>query len=48
MTEALVSKVWSYCNVLKDNGVGYGDYLKQLTGCYGMRLFVISRKSEKS
>ena len=28
MTEALVSKVWSYCNVLKDDGVGYGDYLE--------------------
>ena len=31
MTEALVSKVWSFCNVLKDDGVGYGDYLEQLT-----------------
>jgi len=27
----LVSKVWSFCNVLKDDGVGYGDYLEQLT-----------------
>ncbi len=31
MTEALVSKVWSFCNVLKDDGVSYGDYLEQLT-----------------
>ena len=31
MTNALVSKVWSFCNVLKDDGVGYGDYLEQLT-----------------
>jgi len=31
MTESLVSKVWSFCNVLKDDGVGYGDYLEQLT-----------------
>ena len=31
MTDALVSKVWSFCNVLKDDGVGYGDYLEQLT-----------------
>lgn len=22
MTESLVSKVWSFCNVLKDDGVG--------------------------
>ena len=30
-TSAIVSKVWSYCNVLRDDGVGYGDYLEQLT-----------------
>ena len=31
MTDSLVSKVWSFCNVLKDDGVSYGDYLEQLT-----------------
>jgi Type I restriction-modification system methyltransferase subunit len=31
MTEALISKVWSFCNTLRDDGVGYGDYLEQLT-----------------
>ena len=30
-TEALVSKVWSFCNLLRDDGVSYGDYLEQLT-----------------
>jgi type I restriction enzyme M protein len=30
-TNAIISKVWSYCNVLRDDGVGYGDYLEQLT-----------------
>jgi len=30
-TTAIVSKVWSYCNPLRDVGVGYGDYLEQLT-----------------
>lgn len=30
-TNAIVSKVWSFCNVLGDDGVGYGDYLEQLT-----------------
>jgi type I restriction enzyme M protein len=30
-TTAIVSKVWSFCNVLRDDGVGYGDYLEQLT-----------------
>jgi len=27
----IVSKVWSYCHVLRDDGVSYGDYLEQLT-----------------
>jgi type I restriction enzyme M protein len=30
-THQLVSKVWSFCNTLRDDGVGYGDYLEQLT-----------------
>ena len=27
----LVQKLWSYCNVLRDDGLSYGDYLEQLT-----------------
>ena len=27
----IVSKVWAFCNTLRDYGVGYGDYLEQLT-----------------
>ena len=30
-TYSIVSKVWSFCNPLRDVGVGYGDYLEQLT-----------------
>ena len=30
-TAPIVSRVWSFCTVLKDDGVGYGDYLEQLT-----------------
>jgi type I restriction enzyme M protein len=30
-TESIVSKVWSFCHTLRDDGVGYGDYLEQLT-----------------
>ncbi len=30
-TSGIVSKVWSFCNPLRDVGVGYGDYLEQLT-----------------
>ena len=32
MTEAsIISKVWNFANVLRDDGVGYGDYLEQIT-----------------
>ena len=31
MTNALVSKVWSFCHSLRDDGVSYGDYLEQIT-----------------
>jgi type I restriction enzyme M protein len=27
----LVQKVWNYCNVLRDDGLSYGDYVEQLT-----------------
>lgn len=30
-TSAIISKVWSFATVLRDDGVGYGDYLEQLT-----------------
>ncbi|MBX3751032.1 MAG: SAM-dependent DNA methyltransferase [Opitutaceae bacterium] len=29
--EALVSKLWNYCNILRDDGLSYGDYVEQLT-----------------
>ena len=28
---AIVQKLWNYCNVLRDDGVSYGDYVEQLT-----------------
>ena len=30
-TQPIVSKVWSFCTTLRDDGVSYGDYLEQLT-----------------
>ncbi len=30
-TASIVSKVWNFCHTLRDDGVGYGDYLEQLT-----------------
>ncbi len=33
MTEPqqLVQKLWNYCNILRDDGLSYGDYVEQLT-----------------
>lgn len=30
-SNALIQKVWNFCHTLRDDGVGYGDYLEQLT-----------------
>lgn len=30
-TNNLVAKIWSFCDTLRDDGLGYGDYLEQLT-----------------
>jgi type I restriction enzyme M protein len=27
----LVPKLWNYCNILRDDGLSYGDYVEQLT-----------------
>jgi hypothetical protein len=28
---AIVQKLWNYCNILRDDGLSYGDYIEQLT-----------------
>jgi len=30
-SSAIVQKMWNYCDVLRDEGVSYGDYVEQLT-----------------
>lgn len=30
-TNTLIAKIWSFCDTLRDDGLGYGDYLEQLT-----------------
>ena len=30
-SSTLVQKLWNYCNVLRDDGMSYGDYVEQLT-----------------
>ncbi len=32
-SSTLVHKFWNYCNVLRDDGMSYGDYVEQLTTC---------------
>jgi type I restriction enzyme M protein len=27
----LVQRLWNFCNILRDDGLSYGDYLEQLT-----------------
>jgi len=30
-SQAIVQKLWNYCNLLRDDGLSYGDYVEQLT-----------------
>ena len=30
-SQQIVQKLWNYCNVLRDDGMSYGDYVEQLT-----------------
>ena len=34
----LVQKLWNYCNVLRDEGLSYGDYLQQLTNLLFLKM----------
>jgi type I restriction enzyme M protein len=31
LSNRIAQKLWSYCNVLRDDGLSYQDYLEQLT-----------------
>jgi hypothetical protein len=35
---SIVSKVWNYAHVLKNAGVGYGDYVEQITYLFFLKL----------
>ena len=41
-SSTLVQKVWSFCHTLRDDGVGYGDYLEQLTYLLFLKLASIT------
>ncbi|MBN1990838.1 MAG: SAM-dependent DNA methyltransferase [Bacteroidales bacterium] len=42
---AIISKVWNFANVLRDDGVGYGDYLEQIT--YLLFLKMVDEKNKE-
>ena len=37
-SSTLVQKIWNFCHTLRDDGVGYGDYLEQLTSLLFLKL----------
>ena len=30
-SSTIVQRLWNYCNVLRDDGMSYGDYVERLT-----------------
>ncbi|NRB10999.1 MAG: SAM-dependent DNA methyltransferase [Rickettsiaceae bacterium] len=28
---SMITKIWNFCTILRDDGIGYGDYLEQIT-----------------
>ena len=44
-TATIVQKLWNYCNVLRDDGMSYGDYVEQLTYLLFLKMHV-TRQSE--
>ena len=41
-TAPIVSKVWSFCTTLRDDGIGYGDYLEQLTWLIFLKMAIVA------
>ena len=36
--QTVVAKLWNFCNVLRDDGVSYGDYVQQLTNLLFLKM----------
>ncbi|MGH2364281.1 MAG: N-6 DNA methylase [Chloroflexota bacterium] len=36
--QQVVQKLWNYCNVLRDDGLSYGDYVEQLTNLLFLKM----------
>lgn len=43
---ALVQKLWNYCNILRDDGLSYGDYVEQLTFLLFLNLDIFRLKDD--
>jgi type I restriction enzyme M protein len=41
----IVQKLWNYCNVLRDDGMSYGDYVEQLTYLLFLQMAPSGRRS---
>jgi type I restriction enzyme M protein len=37
-SQTVVAKLWNFCNVLRDDGVSYGDYVQQLTNLLFLKM----------
>jgi type I restriction enzyme M protein len=46
-SSAIVQRVWNYCNVLRDDGMSYGDYLEQLTYLLFLKMDDEGRQNSK-
>ena len=42
----LVQKLWNYCNILRDDGLSYGDYVEQFDSA-GAGLFLKALGDER-
>jgi len=40
----LVQKLWNYCNILRDDGLSYGDYVEQLTFLLSLKMAELERR----
>ncbi|MGB7769835.1 MAG: type I restriction-modification system subunit M N-terminal domain-containing protein, partial [Verrucomicrobiia bacterium] len=42
--QQLVQKLWNYCNILRDDGLSYGDYVEQLTFLLFLKMAKVERR----
>jgi type I restriction-modification system DNA methylase subunit len=44
-SQQLVQKLWNYCNLLRDDGLSYGDYVEQLTHLLFLKMADVRTKA---